>query len=563
MKNASEVVCDILVEGGIDHVFGMPGGAALGVFNVLYHFQDDIKTVLVRHEGGAACMADMYGRITGKPGMLLGQGPWIGSNGGFGIMEAFMAGSPMLIVGDLSDYSGLTQHAPYQCSSGEYGSIDLPNMMRSMTKYTTVASSPSEFVHGVQLAIKHATTGRPGPACVLTRFLAPGGKIDLDNVNPKVFPTQGYLNTSPPCISEDDAERAADLLLEAKDPVIIAGRGIHSSRAYDELRELAELIGIPVATSYMGKSSIAEIHDLALGTMGIIGQPVANEKITNADVLLAVGTGLSPENTKMMAPDYIDPERQKIIQIDIEPLNAGWTYPVALGIASDAKLALKGIIKVIKDRSANVYVAKRMNDLKKFKAENDFFSSNSFTSDEVPISPERIVNDLTETLGPDELLVLDAGNNRMWCSRHFKSKSAGQVVAPGGAAGVGWGPPAALAAQLVLKDRRVVCVTGDGGMRMHQYAMEMANEHELPITCVVFNNSCLGNVMDFQAKDRRMAVEFPETDFAAVARDMGCKGLRIEKPDELKPALKAAIDSDRPALLDVVTSQESHFKLRN
>jgi acetolactate synthase-1/2/3 large subunit len=397
---------------------------------------------------------------------------------------------------------------------------------------------------------------------VLTRFLVPGAEFDLENANPKLFPLEGYLNVSPPSISENDAQRAADLLLEAKDPVIVAGRGIHSSRAYDELRELAELIGAPVATSYMGKSSIAETHDLAIGTMGNIGQPTANVKITEADVLLAVGTGLSPENTKFMAPDYIKPDSQKIIHIDIEPLNAGWTYPVALGIASDAKLALAGIVKAIKGKSADVDAAQRIEELKTLKEQNNFFSSDSYSSDETPISPERIVNDLNETLGPDDLLVLDAGNNRMWCSRHFKSKSAGQVVAPGGAAGVGWGPPASLAAQLVLKDRNIVCVTGDGGMRMHQYTMEMANEHELPITCVVFNNSCLGNVMDFQPKDQRLAVEFPETDFAAVARDMGCKGLRIENPDELKPALKAAIDSDRPALLDVVTSQERHFKLR-
>ena len=120
MKNASEVVCDILVEAGIDHVFGMPGGSTLNVFNALFHCQDKIKTVLVRHEGGAACMADMYGRLTGKPAVVMGQGAWIGSNAAFGIMEAYMAGSPMLIIGDFSDYSGLTQHAPYQCSSGEY-----------------------------------------------------------------------------------------------------------------------------------------------------------------------------------------------------------------------------------------------------------------------------------------------------------------------------------------------------------------------------------------------------------------------------------------------------------
>ncbi|UCD58502.1 MAG: thiamine pyrophosphate-binding protein, partial [Candidatus Hydrogenedentota bacterium] len=362
-------------------------------------------------------------------------------------------------------------------------------------------------------------------------------------------------------ISADDADRVADLLLEAKDPVMITGKGIHTSRTYEEVQKLAELVGMPVATSYMGKSGIAETHDLALGTMGNIGQRVANEKITGADLLLAVGTSLAPENTRMLSPDYINPQRQRIVHIDIEPLNAGWTFPVTLGIASDAKLALRAIIDSIKGKSARVDVGKRIEDLKKLKAENDFFSSDSFSSDESPIVPERIVNDLNETVGPDDLLVLDGGNNRMWCAKHFRSKKAGQVVAPGGAAGVGWSVPASLAAQLVLPDRKVVCVCGDGGMMMMLYSLEMARQYELPLTYVVMNNSCLGNVRDFQAPDRRIATEYPEVDFAAIARAIGCKGLKIEKPDELKPALEAAIGSDRPAVIDVVTSKEAHFKL--
>jgi len=561
MPKASEIFTDILVDAGIDHVFGMPGGATMFLFDALYDKQDKIRTVLARHEGGAACMADMYGRLMGKPAVVMGQGAWIGSNAAFGIMEAYMAGSPMVIIGDLSDWAGITQHGVYQGTSGEYGAINLPNIMRSMTKYTTIANSPSEFAHGVQLAIKHATTGRPGPACVLVRWNVTTTEIELDQINPKLYTIDGHINTSPPCISPEDADRIANLLIEATDPVMIAGRGIHASRAYEEVQELAELLGIGVATSYMGKSSIAETHDLALGTMGNIGQRAANEKITSADVILAVGTGLSPENTRMLSPDYINPDRQQIIHIDIEGLNAGWTFPVALGVTSDAKLALRAVISAVKGKSAKIDVQKRIDELQKLKKENDFFSCEYFSSDEEPIAPERVVNDLNETVEPDDLVVLDAGNSRMWYAKHFRSKKAGQVVAPGGVAGLGWGASATLAAQIISPGRKVINVSGDGGMMMALYTLETAKQYELPLTYVIMNNSCLGNVMDFQAPDRRLITEYPEPDFAAIGRAIGIKGLRVEKPGELKPALKAAIDSDRPAIIDVAISNDPHFRL--
>jgi len=561
MPKAAEIITDILVDAGIDHVFGMPGGATMFIFDALFDKQDKIRTVLARHEGAAACMADMYGRLTGKPAVLMGQGAWIGSNGAFGIMEAFMAGSPMLVIADISDWAGLKQQGVYQGTSGEYGAIDLPSIMRSMTKYTTVANSPSEFAYGVQLAIKHATTGRPGPACVLVRWNVTTTEIEMDQIHPKLYPIEGHTRVSPPCISKDDADTIADMLIGAADPVMISGRGVHISRAYDEARELAELLGMPVATSYMGKSTIAETHDLALGTMGNIGQGAANAKIVGADVLLAIGTGLSPENTRMLSPDFINPERQKIIHIDIDGRNAAWTLPVALGAVSDAKLALRAIIDSIKAKAPRIDTTKRLEDLKKVKEENNFFACDYFTSDNKPIEPERIVNDLNSTIGEDDLLVLDCGNSRMWFAKHFRSKKAGQVVAPGGVAGLGWGVSAALAAQMIQPDRKVVSVAGDGSMMMMLHTLETAKQYRLPLTYVVLNNSCLGNVMDFQAPDRRIATEYDEPNFAGIAQAIGCKGLKIEDPADLKPALKAAIDSDRPALIDVTTSKEAHFRL--
>jgi acetolactate synthase-1/2/3 large subunit len=310
----------------------------------------------------------------------------------------------------------------------------------------------------------------------------------------------------------------------------------------------------------MGKGAIAETHDLALGTMGMLGQKVANQRIKAADLLLTVGTCLAPENTKMLSPDLINPERQRIVHIDIEPRNAGWTSPVTLGITSDAKLALRAIIDAARAKGAKIDV-EGIEKLRRMKAEIGFFSSEASDSDESPVAPQRIVHELNRTMGPDDLLVLDAGNNRIWCANLFQSKRAGQVIGPGGAAGVGWGVPASLAAQMILQDRKVVGVSSDGGMMMMLYSLEMAKQYELPLTYVVMNNASLGNVRDYQPSDRKIASEYPAADFASIARAMGCEGFRIQKPQDLGPALREAMESDRPSVVDVVTSEESHFKI--
>jgi len=298
-----------------------------------------------------------------------------------------------------------------------------------------------------------------------------------------------------------------------------------------------------------------------VGTIGQIGQKAANDKVTNADLLLAVGTCLAPDNTKMLSPDFINPGRQKIVQIDIEPLNAGWMFPVTMGITSDAKAALKAILDAVRTRPSKSGVQGRVQALEAFKAERGFFSSEASDSEESPVMPERIVRGLNETVGPDDLLVLDCGNNRMFMANLYRSKSPGQVIGPGGAAGVGWGVPAALAAQLICPDKRVVGVCGDGGMMMMLYTLEMAKQYEVPINYVVLNNACLGNVLDYQAPGRAIATEYPEPDFAAIARSIGCVGIKVEQPGDLEPALEDATKSERPAVVDVSTNKRQHFAL--
>ena len=435
-------------------------------------------------------------------------------------------------------------------------------MMKGMTKFTTYAANASELIHGTRLAIKHAVTGRPGPTCVMMRMaIAGAADLETEDIHPKLYPFEGYLNTPPPCISAEDADRAADMLIQAKNPVMIAGTGIHRSGAHKEVAALAELLGMPVATSYMGKSAIRETHDLSVGTMGIIGQKCANEVIMEADVILAAGTCLAPDNTKMMSSGYINPEGQKIIQIDIEALNTGWTYPVAMGIQSDAGLALRKIMGCIRNKSTVPDVQQRIDNVKQKKTDASFFSDPAMLSDDVPIAPERVVRELNDLIGEDDRIVLDAGNNRMWMAHHFKTKSAGQIIAAGGAAGVGYGLGATLAAQLVSPEKRVVGVCGDGGMMMHLYVMEMAKEFKLPVTYVVMNNACLGNVMDYKAPGRQIATKYTRVDFARIARGFGIMGVRVDDPSDIRKALHDAFELDEPAVVDISITDYAHFKL--
>jgi len=563
MTRASEKMCDVLIEAGIDHVFGIPGGGTIPIWNALYDRQDSIKALLCRHEQSAGCMADMYGRLTGKPGVLMGQGAFIASSGAFGIMEGFLSGSPMVVIADTSD-AGFSQYGTYQSGSGEYGSCDIVTVLRSMSKFITYAVTPEEAVHGVQLAIKHAQTGRPGPACVVVRNRAVTGEFDTEKA-PRTYPTAGYLNESLSAPPAEDIERAGQLILQAQHPVIIAGNGVHSSKAYNELKELAEFLGIGVATSYKGKSSFPEVHPLALGMMGTFGQRVANNVIAEADLILVAGCSLSPSDTKSASPQLIDPSRQTIIQIDIDSRNSGWTYPVEMALSGDLKPVLSQLLSAVKRLAGanDTVAAERLASLRERKNKEDFFEAAELYSDASPILPQRIVREIEEAVDASTLITLDAGNNRIFMAHFFRSKEAGTVFCPGGVAGMGWAPPAALAAKLTNPDRPVLSVSGDGGFGMMIHVLSTAVQYSLPVVFLVMNNSVLGMVRDGQApRNRIVASEFTPTDFAQIARGFGCQGVNVREAGQLGSAIREAFKSSTPTVIDVATSvDEPYFKV--
>ncbi|MFC1491567.1 thiamine pyrophosphate-binding protein [Nitrospinota bacterium] len=558
--NTGERIAEILLESGINHVFGLPGGGIIKIYDALYDVQDRISCILARHEQSASCMADMYGRLTGKPGVFMAQGSYVGSSGLFGIMEAFTASSPMVILTEFHEFSSFSQHAPFACGSGEYGSVDFRNILKATTKYTTVATTPQEAIQGTQFAIKHAVSGTPGPcACIMT------GNAITDPVNedlfPKLYPTPGYLRATTPHLSRKDVETTVDFLLKAQNPVIISGNGVHVSRAYDELQRLAELLGAPVATSFTGKSTFAENHPLALGVIGANGQRIAEKKVGEADLLIVIGTKLKPQDTIFEAPEFINPHKQKIIQIDLEPRNAGWTFPVEMGLIGDAKAILGQLSDEISKKTKNggrTDIGLFQEELLREKETHDYFDDEDVRAKVTPILAPRLVRVLREATDESAIITADGGNNRQWMLHYFQTTMPRTFFGGGGILSMSWSLPAAFVAKLLNPDRQCVAVCGDGGFMMQVHILSTAVQYNVPAVFVVMNNSALGMVKEGQG-EKPFVSEFVETDYAKIAESMGCLGLRVEKHSDLRQALDEALRSERPAVVDVVIDKDARM----
>jgi acetolactate synthase-1/2/3 large subunit len=340
-----EAIISALEQAGIDMVFGIPGGYMGMLFNALYDHKTTIRTVLVREESRAGVMAEVYGRLTGKPGVAIGQAAFM-VHASLGALEGHLSSSPMLLLTDLSDNAPFSHHGPYQSGSGEYGSWDAKQVFAGMTKATMVATNGVQAVHCTQLAIKHALSGERGPVAVLYHSQALRGRVGPGSM-PSLYAINSFLPTAPFLADPGIVEQAARLLIEAERPAIIAGNGVRISQAYAELASLAEALGAPVATTASGKGTFAETHDLALGVCGNFGTPLANTEIGAADVVLIVGSKLAPTDTAFETPKLLDPRRQTLIQIDIEPKNAAWTYPVEQVLIGDAQATLSQLLAAV------------------------------------------------------------------------------------------------------------------------------------------------------------------------------------------------------------------------
>jgi acetolactate synthase-1/2/3 large subunit len=347
---------------------------------------------------------------------------------------------------------------------------------------------------------------------------------------------------------------AAKALQAAQRPAVIAGNGVRIAQGYAQLAALAEAAGLPVATTAAGKGCFAETHSLALGVFGTFGTPAANACIAEADLILAVGTKLGPSDTAWENRDLLDPTRQTLIQIDIEPRNASWTYPAEHVLLGDAAQVLQQLRDAVGADDARCRAGEAR--VANWRREKGFFDQPGYFADDTPILPQRAIGELMRTLPADAIVTCDAGENRIMMTHFYQTKQAGGFLQAAGSGPMGFAIPAALAAKLVHPDRPVVAVCGDGGFAMTMNGLMTGIEQDIPIIVVVFNNKALGWVLHGGGP---FAAEFADFDHAAIARAMGCNGIRVTEPAALGNALKEAMGARVPTVIDVRTSLAQSF----
>src|SRR6202022_3992685 len=396
--------------------------------------------------------------------------------------------------------------------------------------------------------------GQPGPVAILYSHDSLAGTVNPDS-QPTLYPTRHYLPSPPPPAETRQVEAAAAALLGAQKPVLIAGNGVRIAQAYGQLRQLAETVGLPVATTAAGKGCFAETHPLALGVFGTFGTAAANACVSEADLVLVVGSKLSPSDTAWENRALLDPVRQTFVQIDIEPRNASWNYPAEHMLIGDAAAVLGQLLEAVGSPGPG----RRHDGEERVAAHRErhgYFNDRAFFADDVPILPQRVIGELQRGLPEDAIVTCDAGENCIMMTHFYQTKREEGFLQAAGSGPMGFGIPAALGAKVVDPDRPVVAVVGDGGFAMTMNGLMTAVEQDIPIITVVFNNNALGWVLHGSGP---FAAEFKDWDHAAIARSLGCRGVRVEDPSALAPALHEALAARQPTVIDVRTSLKTTF----
>jgi acetolactate synthase-1/2/3 large subunit len=551
--DVADAIVAALADAGVDVVVGIPGGLTGTIWRAL-HQHPVIRPVLVREESLGSYMAEAAGRLRGRPIAVMGQGEWIIGNAAQGYLESLMGSSPMVILTEMSDGGALSHHGPYQGGSGDFGAWDARKALEGLTKRVMVSKHPAQAVQHVQLAVKHALGGDPGPVGVIFSSESLIGTVGPATV-PRLYRSRGYLGHGPAGADPDDVAFVVDALRSAQRPVIVAGNGVRVGQACEQLRDAASALDVPVVTTAHGKGVVDERSPLAGGVIGAFGWPGANDLLAEADTVLAIGTKLGTMDTIDESDRLLDPRRQRLIQVDVEPLVLGWTTPVELGIVADARSFLEDVTKLAADGgSARQSAAERVRAAARPDADDGASAAQA-----VPFTPQRVIALLNELVPDDAIVTCDAGENRLFMMRWYRSKRLGGYLQPAAGGGMGHAVPAALGAKLVTPDAPVIAVCGDGGFAMAMHGLMTAREERLPICVLVLNNGALGWVVHGMG-ERAVASTFADFDHAAIARSMGCDGVRPTTDDELQDALRRLPSLERPLVIDVPTGLDTSFR---
>lgn len=523
-----DAIVEQLVEWGVKQVYGIPGETSLAIVDAIRRRGDRIRFVLVRHEEVAAFMASAYAKLTGDLGVCLTIAGPGATNLITGLYDAKMDRAPVLaLTGQVAlQFLGL----------GSFQEIDQHALFEAVADFNQVIDSPEQATELLVLAMKGAIVGRGVshlgiPANVQALPVLP---------NVKIKPREGRLpdlRLMPHPELIDAATRAIDA---AERPVLVVGHGARGQR--NAVLPLAEKISAPIATTYKAKGVIPEDHPLALGVMGDIGTDPAKRMVFGADLLITVGCSYSD---KTAVPSYV-PQ----VQIDLDPMMIGRKFPVRVGIVGDAAMVLPALREKVADKRKDAY----LDQLARIKKRWEQKKQQEIASDAPPVRGPQVMHALQEMVNHDAIIANDVGDNTLWFARNFVASDQ-DILISGYVGSMGFGLPAALAAQLTYPTRQVVCTTGDGGftMVMGDFATAVANE--LPITVVLLDNAKLAMIEHEQdeAGVPHFATDLRRIDFARYADACGGEGFKVDDPQDLKDALKSALSAKKSTLVDIVT----------
>jgi len=533
------IVCALRAE-KTEYVFGLPGGDLF--YDSLYD-APEIKTVLVREESSGPFMAMAYARLTGKPGVCYGSsGPGV-ANLVPGIMEAHSACLPVIAIASASNLAN--------AGMGAFQEVDQISMMKPLTKWCERITLPERAPWVMRRAFSLAANGKPGPV-----FIEIPNDIGLMEASiPEYIPSRYPHRSSG---DPQDIEETAVLLMKAERPVMVAGGGAVSSRAFEEVRHFAELLGIPLMTTPSGRGIIPEDHPLALGLVGLYFTEVGEKVYADADLLITVG---SRNEDFQSGQQQFFPKGAKYIQIDIDPHEIGRNWIPDAAVVGDAKLVLQDLRALLQDRVKGKRSGNsRIDALLRAKEEYEDKVKAECLTDSIPIKTKRVIRELNEVFGKDTILVNENGSQDLWSYYfpYYKVLDVNGCVAPGEQTCMGGGVAGAIGAKLAMPERKVVCTTGDGAFQMFMKELPTAVQHEAPVTYVVLNNFSLGWVKFNQKRrrDRSVATDFKvQPNFVQVAEACECHGERVERPGDIRPALKRALKANRegkPAVVDFI-----------
>ncbi len=505
-----------------------------------------IRRILTHSEKAAAYMADGYARMSRRPGICMSQS--VGAaNLASGLQDPYLGLSPVIAL--------TGKKPPFAQHRNAYQEIPHGPMFESVTKYNVSIDTGEQLPYFLRQAFREATSGSPGPVHLDIGGGYAGEGIESAEVNSDVVieePFTHYPSMRPE--PENGAVQGAVRVLEdAERPVIVAGGGARASSAGPEIVELAEMLSIPIATSLNGKEIILEHHPLNVGVVGSYSRWCANRVVSEADLVLFIGSHTGDQVTN----DWTVPRPgTPVIQIDIDPSELGRSYPNTVALIGDAKATVRRMKEFLKNKTTHKSWAERTQQLvKEWRDEVEPLRHSGAT----PIRVERLCKEITQALPPDAILVSDTGYAGIWTGTMVYLTHPGQSYIRA-AGSLGWGFPASLGAKCGAPNRPVICFTGDGGFWYHLGELETASRCNIKTVTVVNNNQCLRQCLEGihraygdRPGNKDEMCKFQDVNFARIAQEMGCLGIRVEHPEEISEALRKALVSDLPAVVDVVT----------